>query len=185
MGLVAVSFHSMSLFAAGGEEAGWGWIETFGRWVNLLILFGVIFYFSREPVSAFLGSRSKAIRKEIEEAHAARVEAEQKLKAMEAQMRELDSELDALKVQAQLEADQEKGRILEQAAEESKKIVAVSEREIEGLTRAARQNLRDYAIELSMQMAKEKIIAGMDSEAQGRVIDRFLVRLKNADGEEE
>lgn len=185
MGLVVISCLSVSLFAAGSEEGGWGWIKTFGRWVNLLILFGVIFYFAREPVATFLGSRSEAIRKEIGEAHEAREEAEQKLAAIEAQMRDLDAELDLMKVQAQKEAEQEKRRILEQAAEESEKIVTVTEREIEGLTRAARQNLRDYAVELSMEMAKEKIVAGMDSETQDKVIDRFLVRLTNADREGE
>jgi F0F1-type ATP synthase membrane subunit b/b' len=77
----------------------------------------------------------------------------------------------------------DKQKIIDQAGEESRKIVAAAEREIDGLTRAARQNLRDYAVKLSVEMAKEKIVAEMDSETQSRVVDRFLVRLTGTDRE--
>jgi F-type H+-transporting ATPase subunit b len=184
VGLLVIGFLQCSLLAsAAGEEAGWGWIETIGRWFNLLILFGVIFYFARKPVSQFLTSRREGIGKEIEEAHAAREEAENKLASMEARMRDLESELEEMRRQAQAEAELEKRRIVDQASEESEKIIAVAGREIEGLTRAARQNLRDYAVELSMEMASRKIAVEMDKETQNRVIDRFLVRLTGADGE--
>jgi len=178
IGLLVLGFLQFSLFAStGGDEAGWGWIETVGRWFNLLILFGVIYYFARTPVSQFLSSRREGIRKEIKDAHAARDEAEQKLALMEARMRGLESELEEMRRQAQQEAELEKKRIVDQAREESGKILAASEKEIDGLTRAARQNLRDYAVELSMEMATKKIAAQMDSERQNRVIDRFLVKL--------
>jgi F-type H+-transporting ATPase subunit b len=185
VGLAVTGLLPVSLYAAGGGEAGWGWIETIGRWVNLLILFGVIYYFSREPVLQFFTTRRERIRREIEEAHAAREEAEQKLAAMESQMRDLKTELESMRRQAEEEAEKEERRILEQTAEESRKVVAAAEREIEGLTRAARQNLRDYAVELSMEMATKKITAEMDSEARSRVIDRFLVRLTDASREGE
>jgi len=170
----------LTAFAAGSEEAGWGWVETVGRWFNLLVLFGVIFYFVRKPVSEFFLSRRGQIKKEISDAHAAREEAEQKLAAMEARMRDLETELGVMRRQAEEEAEKEKARILEQAEEESRKVVATAEREIEGLTRAARQNLRDYAVKLSLEVATRKIAGEMDSEAQGNQIDRFLVRLTKA-----
>lgn len=183
-GLLVVGFLQFSLFAsAGGEETGWGWIETIGRWFNLLILFGVIFYFARTPISQFFSSRREGIRKEIEDAQAAREEAEQKLAAMEARMRDLESELEEMRRQAEEEAELDKQKILDQAGEESRKLVAAAEREIDGLTRAARQNLRDYAVELSVEMARKKIVTEMDSETRSRVIDRFLVRLTGTDRE--
>jgi len=185
VGLAIISFLWLPVFAAGAEESGWGWIETIGRWFNLLILFGVIYYFSREPISRFLDSRREGIRKEIDEANLAREEAEQKLASMEAKMRDLEGELEAMRRQAQEEAAREEKRILDQAAAESRKIVATAEREIEGLTRAARESLRDYAVELSMEMAIRKIRAELDSKAQRRVIDRFLVQLTDASTEVE
>ncbi len=185
VGLAVSSFLCLPAFAAGAEESGWGWIETIGRWFNLLILFGVIYYFSRQPISRFLESRREGIRKEIKEAHLAREDAEQKLASMEARMHDLEGELEAMRRQAQEEAAREEKRILDQAAAESRKIVATAEREIEGLTRAARESLRDYAVELSMEMAIGKIAAELDSKAQRRVVDRFLVQLTGAGKEVE
>jgi F-type H+-transporting ATPase subunit b len=181
--LVAVLSQSPLLAASGGEEEGWGWLMTIGRWFNLLIVFGVIFYFARVPVSQFFASRREGISKEIKEANEARQEAEEKLALMEERMRDLESELEDMRRQAEEEAELERRRIVDQAGEESRKIVASAEREIEGLTRAARQSLRDYAVELSMEMAGSKIASEMDSETQNRVIDRFLVRLTGAEQE--
>jgi len=183
VGLAVIGFLFLPVFAASGEETGWGWVETIGRWFNLLILFGVIYYFARGPVSKLLIERRQGIGREISDAHAAREEAEQKLATMEAKMRALDAELEAMRSQAEEEAEKEKQRILDQAEEESHKIVAAAGREIEGITRSARQNLRAYAIELSMEMASRKIVEEMDSEAENRIIDRFLVRLKDANRE--
>jgi F-type H+-transporting ATPase subunit b len=182
---IIVGLASVPLYASGGEEAGWGWIETIGRWFNLAILFGVIYFFARRPVAQFLTSRREGIQKEIKEAHAAREEAEQKLAAMEVRMKGLEAELEEIRRQAQAEAESERQRILGQAGMESEKIVAAAEREIEGLTRAARQNLREYAVELSMEMATKRITEEMDSDAQRRVIDRFLVRLAESSKEDE
>ena len=184
-GLVVIFAMPLTAYAAGSEEVGWGWVETIGRWFNLLILFGVIFYFVRKPVSEFFLSRRGQIKKEISEAHAAREEAEQKLAAMEERMRDLETELGVMRHQAEEEAKNEKARIVDQAEEESRKIVATAEREIEGLTRAARQDLRDYAVKLSMEIATRKIAGEMDSEAQDNQIDRFLVRLTKAGKEDQ
>ena len=181
--LIIISFLCLPAFASSGEEVDWGWIETIGRWFNLLILFGLIYYFARVPVSKFLVNRREGIRKEIQEAHAAREEAERKLADMEARMRDLDTELEAIRRQAEAEARKERERILEQAGEESRKIVASAEREIEGLTRAARQDLRHYVVELSMEMASRRMAAEIDSEAERRIMNRFLVQLTDTSRE--
>jgi F-type H+-transporting ATPase subunit b len=175
--LLVIISSCLTLFAAEAGASGWGWWETVGRWVNLFILFGAIFYFVKQPVSRFFLTRRQEIRKEIQEAQEARQQAEDKLAEMEERMRNLDQELAAMRIQAQEEAEREKLRILEHAAEESKKIVAAAEREIDGLTRAARQDLRAYAVQLSVEMATEKINSEMDAPARTRVVDRFLIKL--------
>lgn len=179
-GLAVIFAIPLFAYAAGSEESGWGWVETIGRWFNLLVLFGVIFYFARKPVSQFFLNRRGQIKKEISEAHAAREEAEHKLVAMELRMRDLETELGVMRQQAEEEAENEKARTLDQAGEESRKIVATAQREIEGLTRAARQDLRDYAVKLSLEIATRKIAGEMDSAARDDLIDRFLVKLTKA-----
>jgi F-type H+-transporting ATPase subunit b len=180
--LILTSFVSPLAAAAGGEHEGWGWIETMGRWFNLLVLFGLIYYFVREPISRFFKGRREQIQNEIREAREAREQAEQKLAAVEQRMRNLDQELEELRLKAEAEAEKEKERIAVQAEEDAAKIVAASEREIEGLTRAAMQELQEYAAQLSVNLATKRIASEMDEARQERVIDRFFVKLTAGKG---
>lgn len=164
-------------FAATGEEGGWGWIETIGRWFNLALLFGVVFYFAREPVKRFFQQRRQGIAEEMEAARQARAESERKLAEIEQRMSRLDSEIQSIRAETREQAEREKNRIIQQAEEEARKMVAAAEREIGGLTRAAEQDLRQYVAELSVNLAGERIRREMDAETEHRLIDRFFGEL--------
>lgn len=165
-----------SAWAAGGESS-WGWIETIGRWTNLLVLFGAIYIFTRAPIRHFLTSRREDIAREISAARVAREAAERQLAEMDRRMAQLDSELEALRREAEEEARLERERILSQAESEAEKILASATREIDGLSRAARQELKAYAAQLSVQLAREQVAAALDAGARDRIVDRFIVSL--------
>ena len=80
-------------FASEGGESGWGWWETTGRWVNLILLFGLIFIFARGVISKYFSDRRNSISTEIEQADAARRSAEAELAEMKEKMARLDQEL--------------------------------------------------------------------------------------------
>lgn len=163
--------------AAAGGESGWGWIETIGRWTNLLILFGAIYLFTRVPIRNFLSGRREGIGREISAARAAREAAERQLAEVNARLARLDDELSELRREAEIEAQQERDRMLAQAGEEAEKILSAAGREIEGLTRAARQELKAYAAQLSVQLARVRLEEKLDPRAHDRIVDRFIVSL--------
>jgi len=162
---------------AATEEAGWGWIETIGRWFNLALLFGVLFYFVREPMKRFFQQRQQRIAEEIVAAQTARAESDRRLTEIEQRMSRLDIEVQSIRAEAREQAEREKSRIIQQADEEARKIVAAAEREISGLTRAAEQSLREHVAELSVRLAGERIRREMDAETERRLIDRFFGEL--------
>ena len=180
--LVLVAFALTGpLLAAEEGHGGWGWGETVGRWINLLILFGGLAYFLREPARQFFSNRKAELQKQLRRAEEARQEAEAKLAEAEERMKRLDSELDAIRRQAREEAEREKERVREQAEEEVKRILSVARREIHNLGRSVRQDLKDYAAEIAVQMARDRLRDRMDSESDSILTELFLADLKTGD----
>lgn len=172
------------LASAEGGESGWGWWETTGRWLNLAVLFGIIYYFSRGFISKFFSDRREGIRTEIEEAEAARRNAEAELAEMKDRMTRLDEELEELHKQAEESANREKERIEAEAVAESEKIISSVKGEVEGLMRAARDELKSYAGELAVDLAAKKIRSEMDEKNREQVVKRFLDDLSESEGGE-
>ncbi|HSR49885.1 MAG TPA: hypothetical protein VLV83_03595 [Acidobacteriota bacterium] len=164
-----------SALAAGGE--GWGWWATIGRWFNLALVVVPLVILLRKPLGNYFASRRGAIQKEIEEAKQARQDAETKLAEVEQRMKALDQEVEQIRQQAQEEAEAERERLLREAREDGERIVAAAEREIGNLKRQARVELKEYASELALKMAEERIRRTMTEKDEADLVDRFFVRL--------
>lgn len=164
--------------ASESAEGGWGMWETVGKVFNLALVVGVLVYFLKKPFCDFFENQRIGIRKEIEEARAAKEEAESKLAEMEKRMAGLSAELEEVHTMAQKEAGEERDRILAQAEKDAATILDTTRKEADALVRAGRMELKEYAAQLAVDLAAEKIIAGMDSNLQNRMVDRFADKLK-------
>lgn len=178
--LVLLPWHSLYGAPAGSAEPGWGWMEGLGRFFNLLVLFGLIYYFAREPVKQFFRDRRLGIQAEIQEARRISQEAESKLAEIEQKMSTLDRELASLREEAEGEAALERRRILEEAERDAEKILAAGRREVDGLTRLARKQLKEYAAQLAVELAAGQIRKEMSEQDETRVVERFFVALSGA-----
>lgn len=178
------AFSPVSVWAAEAEGTGWGWIETIGRWANLIILIGAIYYFTRAALKKFFVDRRQGIADEIEAAELARSDAESQLEEMERRVGALDEELEELSRQAEQEAQDERNRAIELAEKEVEKVIDTARREIGGLAKAARQDLKAYAGELAVEMARSKIEAELDQDTKEHIVERFIVKLSTADEEQ-
>lgn len=162
---------------AAGEGAGWGYLEAAGRWFNLIVLFGLIFYFVRKPAAEFFSGRRQEIQRQIAEASRLGEEARQKMAAVEARLKGLDAELAEIRGQAERESELERQRILEQAEKDAEKIIVAARREVEGMTLAARKELKEYVGRLVTDVAREKISSELGSQQEERLVERFVTGL--------
>ncbi len=183
LGLCALwMWQAPGVAAAAAEGEGWGWWETIGRWFNLALLFGVIIYAARIPAREYFARRRQEIQREILEARQAREDAERRLAEIEARMNNLDVELEKLRQQADQEAAAERERILEQARRDAEKIRASAGREIEGIGRTVRKQLREYAAELAVELAEDRIRSKMGEPEQRRLAEKFFNGLESRAG---
>lgn len=180
--LVSCILPAAVFASAEGGESGWGWWETTGRWINLLVLFGIIYYFARGVISKFFSDRRTGIKTEIEEAEAARKEAEAELAKMREKMAHLDQELEELQKQADENARREREKIEAEAAAEAEKILSSVKGEMDGLMRSARDELKSYAGELAVELAAKKIRSEMDDRLKEDVVNRFLEDISKSEG---
>jgi ATP synthase F0 subunit b len=169
---------ALSDTALAAEEGGkWGvWLEV-GKVFNLLLVAAVLVWAVRKPLSNFFASRTQAIRDQLAEAQKARMDAEAKLAEMGSRMSRLDDEIREIKAVADKESKEEYQRLLTAAEQDAEKIIERSRQEIEGITRAAQQELRIHVAELSVKMAEARIRGEITDGDRSRIFSQFVAKV--------
>lgn len=150
------------------------------KWGNFLILFGGLGWYLRQPLREFLETRSRSIEEGLASGRLARESALKQMNEIEDRMSRLDEEVRALRAQAVKEAEEEKARILESAKLEAQKILEVAYREIDGLKKSARLELKAHVAELAVKLAEEQLQKSVGPNENKRLVLRFLDSLEGA-----
>jgi F-type H+-transporting ATPase subunit b len=153
-----------------GGQAGIPWGEIFKQAVNFGILVGVLVYFLRKPVSAYLKERSELLAKSIEEAAQAKTSAMERLAAIEARMARLSEEIAEMNRKMETEADAEAKRLGEAAQAEIERLHLQVKFAAEQEVKKAKAELRREASELSARAAGEIVSKTITPEDQDRMM---------------
>jgi len=176
--LIAGSIVLPETAFAAEEGSKWGIWLTIGKFFNLFLVIAVVVWATRKPLANFFAGRTQAIREQLAEAQKARVDAEAKLAEVQSRMSRLDDEIREIKTAAESEAKAEYQRLLAEAEKDAGKIVERSREEIEGLTRAAQQELKNHVAELLVKLAEEKIRGEITDEDRRRIFSKFVTKLE-------
>jgi F-type H+-transporting ATPase subunit b len=177
---ILVILASLPLFvvAAAAEGSRPSALTDFlGKSLNFLILFGGLAVLLAKPIRAFLEARIADIRKTIADAAASREDAEEKLESMRKRLSGLAEEAGRIRTVGEAEGQKDKLRILGLAAREAEKIRAMSREEIEARGQAARRELRRFAAELAVSLARTRIERRLTPELHTRLIDESITTL--------
>ncbi len=153
-------------------------LSVLWKWGNFILLFGGLAYYLRRPLRDFLDSRARGIEQGLADGKQAQREAEAKMSAIEARLARMDREIEGLKKQAAQESEEERRRIIESSNAEADKVVAMARREIEGLQRSARLELKAHVAELAVGLAEERLRSDLGQNENHRIISRFVRSLK-------
>ena len=164
--------------AAAGDDHG-SPLSIVWKWGNFLLLFGGLAYYLRRPLREFLQTRARGIEEGLANGKRAQEEAGAKMSAIEARLARLDEEIDGLRQQAARESEEERSRIVDNSNAEAEKFVAVARREIEGLQRTARMELKAHVARLAVDLAEERLQKDLEPSQNQRIISRFVRSLKD------
>lgn len=144
------------------------------HFVNVTILFAVLFYFIRRPMLDTLRGRARDIRKELEESEAARVAAVERFQEMEERLASIMVEIDRMREDSERGAANEKEQLIERAHQESERIAQSAERNIRDEVVRAKHELRRDAVELAVKLAETTLRSSVTRSDQQRLAREFL-----------
>jgi F-type H+-transporting ATPase subunit b len=125
--------------------------------LNAVLLFVFVGYFLVTGLPKAFRSRRQQLDRQIVEARVATEKAEERLRAVEERLSRLDSEIAAVREQAEHDSAHDETRIKLAMEDEKKKIVASAEQEIASAGAAAERRLRKFAAELAVDRATSRL----------------------------
>lgn len=178
--IAAQQTHGAPNVAETEELRGHTLLQSLAKVANFVILVGVLVYYLKTPISAYLVSRSANIRQDLVTAAEVRATASAQLADIQRKLQELPAELDKLRAQGAEDVKAEQARIAEAAAAERERLIAQTHREIDSRLRMARRQLTEHAAELAIGVAEERIKRTITPDDQLRLVDRYATQLREA-----
>jgi len=154
-------------------------MEFIGKTLNFIILFGGLAFVLVKPIKKFLEERANNIKRCIKEVEETRKSADKKLQEGKACLDELEKRVEKIKKEGERQGRENKDRIMKAARQEAKRIQDATSQEIEMLYEARARELREYAADLAVSLAVERIQKKIVGEDQFFLIDKSIERLEN------
>jgi F-type H+-transporting ATPase subunit b len=174
--LCALARAGPAAAAGGGEE---GVVEDLlYRVLNVAILLGVLVYFGRKPIRSFFSERRNEIRDSLAAAAEMRRRAEERYSKWQRRLVDLEAELESIRDTARERAEREREQILGDARAAAERIKHDARSAVEQELRRAREQLRDEASELAVELAAEVLREQVTTQDRKRLLDEFIQRIE-------
>lgn len=173
-----VILTSVMVHASGGSgesHGNGGQLLNFSfKALNFAVLIGIIYWLVRDKIKEFFSGRRTDIKISLEEAIAAKEEAEQKFKEYSAKLDKATEEINEISEMIRTQGLSEKEKIIESARITAEKIKEDAQTRIEQETKNAKSQLRAEAVELSIQMAEEILKSNVKEKDHENIVKDYL-----------
>ena len=166
--------------AAGGEGAEVRTLVLHA--LNLALLLAVLLYFARSPVRKFFRERRERVQGEIDRATALLEDAQGRFSSWQRRLLELERDLEEIRETGRRRADEERERILSDARASAERIRSGAAAAIEQELRRAREELREEAADLAIELAGEFLIQELGDSDHDRLVSEFAERIEREPG---
>jgi F-type H+-transporting ATPase subunit b len=148
------------------------------RFINFALLIIILFVaIKKSGLKDSLTGRIEEIKQRLEDLSKEKEEAETKYQDIEKRLRDFDGKKEEILEQFQNEGQAEKERIIAEAHERAKQIVAQAELTIQQEMQSAKERLRKEVMDLAAEKAQETIASEMTDEDQDRLVREFIERV--------
>ena len=140
--------------------------------INFAIIFFAIAIPLTRTMPKIMRKRSQTLSQDLTNARQATADAQARLSAVEAQLAGLGEEIKKLSAQVEQESVEDEKRIKASLGEESARIVAAAEQEINTAVTQAKRGLRSFAADLAIGQAEKQI--SLTPETDRALIAEFV-----------
>lgn len=148
-------------------------------WLNFAILAVGLGYLIAKNLGPFLTARTAEIQAGLRAGEKAKAEADARAAAVQAQLNTLGSEVEKLRAEAFRDRDREVARIKRETEAELGRIQQHAAHEIDSASKLALLELKRYAAKAAIELAEQKVRAGMSPDVQNGLIQNFLGDVAN------
>src|SRR5262245_17567741 len=146
--------------------------------INFLLLLFLLTKLLYRPFVAKMEERSQAIKKSLEEAQAARAEAQRQREEHAAKIQAAHAEAQAIRTTALAEAAEEQRRLVESARGEASRLVESARAEMAADLRRARQELRQEVADLSITVAEKLVRKSLNDADHRKIVQDAIAGLE-------
>lgn len=143
-------------------------------WANFIILAAGLGYLVSKHVPPLLRTRSEEIQKAMRESAQVKAESEARLAEIERRLSGIGSEIEKLRVELITEMNSEGARLRAETERQVTRVHDQAEQEIQFMIKASRLELKAFSAQLAIDLATERIRAGMNPGTQQRMVDAFI-----------
>ena len=142
--------------------------------ITVVVLFLILRKFFFEKVHNFITARQTAVQDSFDNAEAINRKAEEKLKAYNLKMADIEIERREIIKNAKLKADSQANDIIEEAGKKAADILAKARVEIEKEKAQAILDMKNQIVMLSLMAAEKIIEKDLELEGQDAFIDKII-----------
>jgi len=171
-----VIFTAVAAYASGGGQEGEGknWLGFIWRMVNFIVMVWFLWWLLAQKLRDFFKGRREGIRTSMEEAAAAKAEAEKKFAEYSAKLDKATEEIENITEMIKAQGLAEKEKIIEDAKRTAEKMKEDTQARIEQEVKKARSDLRAEAVQLSVRMAEDILRKNMTPKDHDNMVADYL-----------
>ncbi len=167
---------------AGAHAKAFSFTEELFKLVNTLIVVGILYKVAFNPIKNFLKDRREGIRKALDEARAAREEAEKQLAEQRSKVADLEAELMRVRDQGKKERAAMQERLEKEQENQAQRLLEQTRTTIELEATKARAELQNQAASLALNLAEEMLKKELGEADQERFVENYLANIDDRNG---
>jgi F-type H+-transporting ATPase subunit b len=159
------------------EDGGESWRATYDvvmRWVNFLILAGLIYKYLRRPLMLFLKGEKDKIKAELQDLETAKAAADDSLRRVEEQLASDAQRLVRSRELMMAAAQKRRDQIIAEARRHGQLILEAGQRAIEGQIHEAKARLRVEMVDAAMAIVDQRLPLEMTEQDQKELTRRYI-----------
>jgi F-type H+-transporting ATPase subunit b len=143
---------------------------------GLVVLIGVLVYYARAPIQAFLADRSDSLRRQLDASRVALQRAREENDRLRARLERVVEENESAVRSAAEQAEQEKERALERARQSAERVREEARRAADQEILRARGALQEEAARIATELAGEILRQELTPDDDRRMLADFVTR---------
>ncbi|MFZ5811660.1 MAG: F0F1 ATP synthase subunit B [Thermodesulfobacteriota bacterium] len=173
LAMAAVAWAS----AEGGEAHGLNWKDFGYRIVNFILVVGIIWKLGGKKIAAFFRGRRVQIENQLSDLETRKVEAEKRLKTIEASIANLDAEKRQIMEEYRKQGEALRDSIIAAAEDKAVQIKAQAAVTAEQETKLAVERLRAELADLVVEAARGMLAGKLSEKDQDKLVDEYLTKV--------